>query len=263
MDSNEIKIIELTESNLSTYYLCLEDWSDVMKESGDHKETWYRKYRDKGLRVKLAQAGERICGMIQYMPAEQSWIEGKDIYFILCIWVHGYKEGIGNYQKRGIGRALLQAAEDDVRSMGKKGIAAWGLAVPVWMKASWFRKKGYLKADRNGIAVLLWKKFSDDAEKPSFIKTKKLPEKGNTKVRVHCFINGWCPAQNIIYERTKKASLTFGDKVEFITSDTSDRNMLTEWGISDAVYINKKSLRMGPPPSYESIRKKISRKIKR
>ncbi len=57
--------------------------------------------------------------------------------------------------------ALRQAAEDDVNALGAKGLAAWGLALPVWMKASWFKKQGYQKADRMGIQTLAWKPFSE------------------------------------------------------------------------------------------------------
>lgn len=32
------------------------------------------------------------------------------------------------------------------------------------MKASWFKKQGYRKADHQGMAVLLWKPFTDVAE---------------------------------------------------------------------------------------------------
>ena len=33
--------------------------------------------------------------------------------------------------------------------MNKKGIAAWGLSLPFWMKASWFKKHGFKKVDKN------------------------------------------------------------------------------------------------------------------
>jgi len=35
-----------------------------------------------------------------------------------------------------MGKTLLQAAENDVKAMGAKGIVAWGLILPFWMKAS-------------------------------------------------------------------------------------------------------------------------------
>ena len=38
--------------------------------------------------------------MIQYMPIEHSIFEGENLFAVLCIWVHGYKEGVGDYQKK-------------------------------------------------------------------------------------------------------------------------------------------------------------------
>ena len=36
-----MKIVDLDKENRPLYYQCLEDWSDEMKEAGDHKEAWY------------------------------------------------------------------------------------------------------------------------------------------------------------------------------------------------------------------------------
>ena len=101
-----MKIIDLEESYEHLYIMCLEDWSDEIKEAGDHKKRWYDKMKDKGLRVKLAlNDNDEAVGMIQYVPIEQSPAKGTNLYFINCIWVHGYDEGVGNYQKKGIGNA--------------------------------------------------------------------------------------------------------------------------------------------------------------
>jgi GNAT superfamily N-acetyltransferase len=257
-----MKIIDLTEKYYQTYFHCLEDWSDEMKEAGNHKEVWFNKMKDAGLRVKIAIDDEKACGMIQYVPAEESIIDGNDLYFINCIWVHGYKKGIGNYQKKGIGKALLQEAENDIKSMDQKGVAAWGISLPFWMKASWFRKQGYKKVDKNGMAVLSWKPFTDDAVPPRWIKQKKKPQKIEGKVTVTSFINGWCPAQNIIHERAKRASQEFGKIVEFQDIQTSQREKFCEWGIVDALFIDGKKVKTGPPPSYDKIRKKIGKRVR-
>jgi GNAT superfamily N-acetyltransferase len=258
-----MKIIDLTENYHKLYFCCLEDWSDEMKESGDHKENWFNKMKDQGLHVKLAIEGEKTYGMIQYIPIEYSNAEGEDLYFINCIWVHGYKKGVGNCQKKGIGKALLKAAEEDVKTLNKKGIAAWGLSLPFWMKASWFKKRGYKAVDKNGVAVLLWKPFTDDAVPPRWIKEKKKPHKTAGKVTVTSFINGWCPAQNIVHERVKRAVGEFGEKVEFQVVETFDKKIFCEWGILDALFIDGKEMRNGPPPSYDKIRKKIQKKVKK
>ena len=258
-----MKVIDLTEEYLDTYYFCLEDWSSEMKESGNHKEKWHCQMKDKGHRVKLAIEDDKAAGMIQYIPIEQSFIDGHDLYFIHCIWVHGYKKGIGNHQKRGLGKALLQAAEEDAKSRGAQGIAAWGISMPFWMKASWFKKQGYTKVDKIGMQVLLWKPFTDDAEPPKWIKEKKKPESIPGKVTVSSFLNGWCPAQNLVYERAKRAAAEFDDKVSFEEINSFDEDVFSEWGIVDGLFIDGKRIRTGPPPSYKKIRKKIDKKVKR
>jgi GNAT superfamily N-acetyltransferase len=259
-----MKIIDLTEQHKKLYYECLEDWSDEIKEAGNHKECWCNKMKDEGLRVKLAvDDNEKVGGMIQYIPIEHSPAEGKELYFISCIWVHGYKKGRGNFQRKGMGKALIQAAEKNIKETGSKGIVAWGIALPFWMKASWYKKQGYRKVDKIGFfgAVLLWKPFTDDAIPPKWIRQKKKPEKTPGKVTVTGFINGWCPAQNIVFERAKRAVLELGDKVVFREINTFNREIMMEWGITDALYIDDNQVRTGPPPSYKKIRKKIIRQI--
>jgi GNAT superfamily N-acetyltransferase len=199
-------IEDLTPEHEKLYCMCLEDWSEDMKDAGCHKEKWYCAMRDKGLRVKLARDDNGVIGgMIQYIPIEHSFVEGKDLYFINCVWVHGHKQGRGNFQKKGFGKALLAAAEEDAKSLGAKGIVAWGLMLPFFMRASWFKRQGYKAVDRQGIQVLLWKPIAKDAIQPKWIRQQKKPDIKPGKVIVSGFINGWCPAQNIAFERAKRA----------------------------------------------------------
>jgi hypothetical protein len=259
-----MEIVDLTEKSLNDYQVCLEDWSEEMKDAGNRKALWYGRMKNRGLRVKLAVHTGRVCGMIQYVPIEHAFAEGGDLYFIHCIWVHGHKGGgVGNVQKQGMGKALLRAAEDDVRALGRKGLVAWGLSLPFWMRASWFKKQGYRKVDRDGMAVLLWKPFTPDAEPPRWIRPKKKPGKDPGGVVVTGFCNGWCPAQNIGFERAKRAAAEFGERVMFREVNTLDRPVYLEWGIADGLFIDGKSVRTGPPPSYEKIRKKIAKSVKR
>ena len=259
-----MEVIDIAPEHEGTYFTCLEDWSDEMKEAGDHKQKWYLQMKDRGLRVKLALDDRGVVGgMIQYVPVETSFAEGSDLYFINCIWVHGYKEGRGNFQKRGMGKALLRAAEEDARALGAKGIAAWGLSMPFWMKASWFRKHGYKKVDKQGMQVLLWKPFNESVSPPRWIRQQKSPETTPGKVSVTGFINGWCPAQNLVFERARKAAAELGDKVVFRGINTFDRDTFLEWGISDALFIDGKEVRTGPPPSYEKIRKAIAKRVRK
>ena len=158
---SKMKIIDISPENENQYFCCLEEWSDDIKEAGDYKQRWYKKMKDKGVRVKFALDDDNVIGgMIQYIPIEESMFEGENLYVVLCIWVHGHKEGRGNHQKKGMGKALLKAAEDDCREIGVNGLVTWGLAIPVFMKASWFKRHGYKVVDKNGMMRLLWKPFN-------------------------------------------------------------------------------------------------------
>jgi N-acetylglutamate synthase-like GNAT family acetyltransferase len=264
MEKKIIQVVDLSPEHEQLYFQCLEDWSLEIKEAGNHKEQWYAKMKQKGLRVKLALDDKGIVGgMIQYCPAEHSYIEGKDLYFIYCIWVHGYKKGRGDYRKKGMGKALLAQAEEDVRNLGAKGMAAWGVNLPVFMRASWFMRHGYKKADQDGMAVLVYKSFTDDVEPPRWIKEKKKPELIEGKVTITAFHNGWCPAQNMVYERAKRAASKFGESVVFQDIDTFERNVFLEWGITDALFIDGKEVMTGPPPSFKKIKKLIAQKVKK
>ncbi len=259
-----MQIISLTHEYEKLYCDCLEDWSDEMKEAGDHKARWLDKMRAKGLRVKLAlDAKGEVGGMIQYVPVEESFVEGQGLYFIQCIWVHGYKQGRGNFQKKGMGTALLEAAEKDAHELGATGMAAWGMALPVFMRASWFRKHGYIKADSLSLQVLLWKPFAEGAKPPRWIRNKKRPEPEPGRVAVTALVNGWCPGMNMAFERAKRAAAEFGDRVAFRGVDTSDRETFREWGEADAIFVDGEGIRMGPPPSYEKIRKAIAKRVKK
>lgn len=260
-----MRVIDISEDNKNTFFLCLENYSEEMKEAVTAKENWYNDMKGKGLRVKMAEddTGD-IGGMIQYFPIEESWIEGRDLYFVSCIWVHSNKDGNKNFQNKGMGKALLSAAEKDIQSMGKKGIVVWGTSLPVWMKASWYKKQGYEPVDKKGLFgdVLLWKTFTDDAQPPKWIKSKEKPQRSKDKVKITCMSNGWCSAMNLSCHRVKEVAGEFGDQVEVEEVDTTDATAFKKWGASDMIYIDGKKISMGPPASKEKIRKIIEKKTK-
>ena len=260
-----IEIVNLDDSNRALFSVCLEDWSDLAKEAGNRRSDWVRKMQEKGLRAKLARNDEgKYIGMIQYLPIEESFVAGEGLYFIPCIWVHGYKQGVGNQQKKGTGKALLAAAEEDARRLGAQGIAAWGLSLPFWMKASWYRKQGFRKADKDGISQLVWKPFTGEAKPPRWACKKKYKhEPVPGKVSVTAFCNGWCMALNLTTERARRAAEEFGDKVQYREIDTSDPQAVQKWCITDAVYIDGKPAQTGQPPSYAKIHKMIAKRTRK
>lgn len=259
-----MKIIDITPETESHYFCCLEEWSEDMKEAGDYKQKWYNQMKDKGLKVKFALDENNIIGgMIQYIPIEHSIFKGDNLYVVLCIWVHGHKQGRGDCRKRGMGKALLKAAEEDVKQMGAYGLVAWGLIIPVFMRAAWFKKHGYKVIDKGGIIRLLWKPFNENAVPPKFIKPLKKPLKGDNKVNIALFRSGWCQSMNITCERAKRASLDFPGKINLQEYDTIDKEVAKEWGINDAFFIDGNEVSIGPPISFDKIRKKIEKRVRK
>lgn len=259
-----MEIIDLSKEYEDTYCKCLEDWSEEMKEAGDYKKGWLEKKKPQGLRVKLAR-NERgqIVGMIQYIPIEYAPAIGGNLYYVYCIWVHGHKKGVGNCQRQGTGKLLLEAAERDCRESGAAGIAAWGILLPFFMRSKWFKKHGYKKADRRGMIELVWKPFRGQAEAPQLLKMKKRPAAEEGVLTVRCFRSGWCPVQNLSCERMKRAAGEYGDRIRVMEIDTEVKENLDEWGISDAIFIDDREINTGPPPSYEKLQRLLRKRMKR
>jgi GNAT superfamily N-acetyltransferase len=264
-----MKIIDLTPEYESTYLCCLKDWElePELQAGRERKRAWYTAMQDKGLRVKLALDDDgQAIGMIQYLPADYARVEGHDLIFIQCIWVHGYEEGMGNVQGQGAGTALLQAAEDDARACGAKGMVAWGLIYPHWMPAAWYKKHGYVEADRLPYDALVWKPFTEDADAPRWLRPRKPPAPVPGKVVVIAFVTHWCPGLSKASD-AERAAAEFGDRVVFQEIDTSDPAVLHDWGIESALYIDDECINAGitdyPPPTYEGIKQKIQQHLER
>jgi N-acetylglutamate synthase-like GNAT family acetyltransferase len=259
-----MEISDLTDATKTDYFTCLEEWSDEIKDGVCRKECWFNTMNGKGLRVKLAHLDSGVvAGMIHYAPIEYTWIEGEDLYFVYCIWVHGHKKGRGDLRKQGVGKALLKAAEEDIKSLQSNGLVVWGMVLPFFMRARWFKKHGYRKVDRKGISALMWKPFTEKATAPRWVKTRKKPDLIPGKVVVTALANGWCSGINGMIERAKTVCDELGDRVIYQEIDMTDREAVREWGLSDGLFVDQKNIYAGPPLSYEKIKKAIERRVRK
>jgi len=164
-------------------------------------------------------------------------------------------------RRGGWGRLCSRRPKRRKRARGQ-GPGRLGMALPFFMRASWFKKHGYKKADSVGMQVLLWKPFTEDAEPPRWIRKKKTPEPEPGRVTVTALVNGWCRHEHGLRAgQARRGGIR--DKVAFRTVDTFDRATFEEWGEPDAVFVDGKGLRMGPPPTYEKIRKTIAKRVKK
>ena len=259
---NKFNVVDLSDNEMNEYLCCLKTWDDSFYS--ERKRKWYNKKVKQGLCVKIIKdEKENVLGMAQYLPAKETFIEGENIFFIQCIWVHGYDKGFGNVQGRGLGTLLLKEVEKDVKRKGIGALAAWGMSFQEWMPVSWYIKHGYNEIDRDGMKILVWKKFNDTVVKPKFIKPKKLPDTIKGKVLVTVFNDGWCQDPNIEIDLTKKIVKEYGNKVIYKEYDTSDRDVLKEWGIDNAILVDNEWLTFGPYSVEDQLRELIEEKIKK
>lgn len=267
MADDTVSIVPLDEHSQPAYCHCLEEWSDEMKEAADIKCDWVAAVRDIGLGVRMArnEAGEYV-GMIQYLPAELTAVDAPGHYHIHCCWVHAYRgKGVGDWRGRGIGKALLAAAEEDVRHRGADGITAWGLSIPVWMKASWYRKQGYLKAAADGMMTLMWKPFAEDAVRPAW--RKPSPDLDSSlesgPVKILSLVGGICPSVNVTQERIRRLAAEYGDRIDYERVAVRSADDVARWGLTDGLYIDGRALGMGPPMSEKKLRGMLEKAIRK
>lgn len=257
-DSLAYIVRDLQKDDELEFCHCLESWSEEMAESGTHKEQWLARMKREGLGVKLAVTEDgNYAGMIQYYPSRFSpaLIPTEDAWFIHCIWVHGYKKGQGNFQGKGIGKAMLMSAEEDIRGRGGKIILAWGLKLPFWMKSKWFKKNGYKTSDTIGMQELVQKDLVESEYGAVWRRPKKTPSPVDEAglLQVTTFMSGACTVTAIAYERLKKVII--GLPVVDILIDSSLPENLDEWGLSDIMFIGTKKVPVGPPPSAKKLRR--------
>ncbi|MCG8572467.1 MAG: GNAT family N-acetyltransferase [Spirochaetes bacterium] len=256
-------ITDMKEEYYDSFCNCLADDPGEWKCGVAMRKQWYEKMKPQGLKVKLAVTDDnQVAGMIQFSPLEQTFNNGQDLFFVHCIWIYQDKTN-KNFRKRGAGKALLKAAEEESKYQGAKGLVVWGVSLPFFMKASWFKKQGYIKIDKEGMAVLLWKPFTDDAKFPQWDRVSREIELVPGIVKVTAFTSGWCLVQNANVRLAEKAAVQFGDKVVFQEIDLFDEQNRLKWGSGDAVYIDKKEITNGPPLTYDKFYHLIAKRVKK
>lgn len=251
--ASDYSITDLTEEYKGDFCACLMPREKAMLEAGELKAQWLARRGKGDFGAKLAVSPEGVpIGMIQYIDAEGSQIEGSGLWFVFCLWIPPAKQNpAGARRRQGIGTALLRAAEEDVRARGAAGLAAWGSAIPVFMRSSFFKHRGYLKADRLGIQELVWKPFIRDAKAPRWLRggldtASPQSASGRAKgpVTVEASVNGICPAMNAVHLRFRRAAVELGTAVALETRENA---------AADGIFIDGKEFPLGPPPSFERI----------
>ena len=237
--------------------------SDEIDTGAKKKLAWLKKMHDKGLRVKVAFLEGKPAGFLHLIPIECSpWGPiGKDLMVLPCLYVPDKWKG------KGLGKALLQAAEKETRKQRKKALVTYGYYGDFWfMPASFFEKHGFLPIKRKRVfregekdylseKVLLWKVFDETAEHPQFLNPRYEFISIEGKVVVDLFSNIFCKEGEA--QRVREVAEEFGGKVILNEYPSEDPAILSKYQLSRAIFINGKEIGWGYWAPRDGIRNAI------
>ena len=181
---------------------------------------------------------------------------GEGLMVIPCLFVQQRWTG------GGLGRALLDAAEEETRRQGRGGIVAEAFHHDSWfMPASFFERHGYVEVHRRGTAALLWKPFTPTIAPPRPLEPRYVFEPVPGKVAVDLFWQTFCETSWIEAQRVREVSAEFGDAVALREYPVDDRAVLLRHQIPRAIYVNGRQIDWGYEAPREGIREAISRAL--
>ncbi|MFX1532767.1 MAG: GNAT family N-acetyltransferase [Promethearchaeota archaeon] len=237
--------------------------SDEMDTGGKKRLAWLMKMHERGLRAKVAFLADEIVGFLHLIPIEYShWGPiGKDLMVLLCMYVPD------KWKNKGVGKVLLQAAEEETRKQRKKALVTYGYYGDFWfMPASFFEKHGFLPIKRRKVSregekefldeeAILWKIFDETAELPHFLNPNYKFQPIEGKVVVDLFSDIFCKEEEA--QRVRDVVKKFGDKVILNEYPAVDLTLFQQYQISRAIFINGKEIGWGYTAPRDGIRKSI------
>lgn len=254
-----MKLAEIDRKTEGTFFRCLhdEDWNDSRVIA--IRRNYYNRFKPKGLRGKVLIADNgHVIGLCQYLPIEYSPFEGKDLMAILCMWIHGYEHHVGNQQRQGYGRFMLEHIEEDARNSGMRGVVVWGKDFPYWNPISFYEHMGYLRIDKSGQNVLAWKAFDSNVKSPT-IRRRQPPMPGNDgKIAVTAHLYGWCYGDIEECLNARKAVEGIEDIAEFSQIDINSSPFIPSMVCLDRMILKPD----GPPAEIEELREAIMKLYK-
>jgi GNAT superfamily N-acetyltransferase len=223
---------------------------------------WLREMQGRGLRVKVALLDGQHAGFLYLFPIEiaPGGPVGRDLSAIQCLTVRNRFKG------RGVGGALIAAAEQEARAQGKKGIVVTAFYHDFWfMPASFFEARGFVVARRRDDAALLWKVYdaptsaSGGAQAPEFLERRYRFEPVEGKVVIDLFWSRSCLTTDTEAERVREVTAEYGDAVLLREYRTDDPVVRDRYGIYRAIMIDGQEVSGGYEAPKEGLREAIRR----
>jgi len=256
-----MQVIDFDEQYIGFVSTCTHSVSSQLDSITAERARWIRANLDRGLKIKIAVAEGHPLGFAHCLPIELgTWeIEGRDLMAIPCLTL-SYDRVYSGQKGSGVGKALVQAVEEEARK-SKKGVVVLCYDHDFWfMPFSFFKKLGYQEADRRDNEVIMLKTFAP-VDPPRFVDFSPTTELVPGKVVVDAFWQSICPTPIEEMQNIKKVCAEFGERVILHAINTTDPKNRSQYPVSRALFINGARITFEDVGSPEEIREAIGKEL--
>jgi len=229
-----------------------------IESSSPRRISWLKQMEKNGLKTKVALLDNVHAGFIYIMPVEINpfEIQGKDLMVFPCLVSQS------KFSSKGVGKKLIEAAEEETLNQNRRGIATIALYGDFWlMPAKYFEKLGYKIAEKRGRRAILWKRFDSSAEPPQFRNPNYKFKPLQGEVVVDLFWNVFCSTSDIEAQRVREVVSEYNNNVVLNEYSTVTPSILKQYGISRGIFVNGKWMGVGPEIEKEKLRLEIDEAI--
>jgi GNAT superfamily N-acetyltransferase len=204
------------------------------------KEWWRYQHIHLGLRTLVAYEGRQAVGHIEFIPIEHAPrpIGGKNLVFIDCLYVAPHA------RRRGLGRALLEAAEAIARQRADGMAVLTNWSDPT-MPSRFFCHHGYHPVAARGDQMLLNKPFRR-AYSPHFLRMRYDPLARTDRIALDFFHCPQCPFSGLVLKQLAPWAARRPD-VDLQVRETGERSQVEDWGIAHAIFVDGRPVPGFPP----------------
>ena len=221
----------------------------------------FERMKSEGALFKVAILDHDHVGFAYGIPIENSpWGPiGHSLMVLPCLYV------LPEWASKGAGKALIESIEDEARRADCHAVTITAYrAIPnaEWfMPASYFELLGYTPVESRGREMLLWKPLLPDSEPPHFLQPHYVFEPIDGSIVVDLFWNMFCQTSAIEAQRVREVCAEFGDQVTLREFRGEDREVLLQYQISRAIYVNGREISWGVEAPKDGIRNAIQRAL--
>jgi GNAT superfamily N-acetyltransferase len=206
------------------------------------KEWWRYDNAYLGLKVFTAYIGPKPVGHIEVIPIEHAPrpIDGDGYLVITCLHVPG------KYQEKGIGKALLNRAEEYAASLFR-GVALITQDVGAFMPTAFFLGQGYRQADYRKGERLLFKAGMTFDDPPTLLPISHQGRKGEGRLAVDFIHCPQCARSGRVLECLRDLQHRRPSALDLRVIQVAKRDEIRELGLAYGLFIEGEQFGGFPP----------------